>query len=208
MAAYKRYSRRRDLRRHAASVLAATVAAALLADRLLSLPPAFALPSAAGLALLGAAVFPLASLGLHREAQWLWSAAPHPGRAAALAALIAGTLLAAGLLAAALTPLALVFPVGLGGYALLLPATAVAFAGAALAAALVPWQSERIFEQMAAFAVLAAATAGGWAVVSVALRAGASIGIGELPAVALAVCAFVLSAYVVSALLAARENVT
>ena len=102
--------------------------------------------------LLGAAVVPLAAPALDRRAEWLWRTTPPPRTtlallhaliALALGLVVAAIGVAAALVAAPVDP-TLALPLAVG---------AVVVLGAALlAGSLVPWGSDRLAEQLGAYA--------------------------------------------------------
>jgi hypothetical protein len=146
-----RYARRRELRRQAvaACVLAASGAAAL---RGAGVPHQVAALFGGSTALLGAAVVPVAAPGLDRRGEWLWRSAPWPRSALALlhglvALTLAATVAATGAgLSLAVAPVAVPFVLPL---AVAMP---VVLGAALLAGAVVPWRSDRLAEQLGAYA--------------------------------------------------------
>jgi hypothetical protein len=184
--ALKRYGRWPELRRAgwAAAVLAGGGGLLLVAH-----VGAVAVSLVGPLAVLGAAIFPLASAGIDREAEWLWRSAPvRRSRLAAAATLAAVALGLAHVL------------VGVGpaaawarapGSTLLQVAGAAVFvlAAAAIAGALVPWRSERPAEELATCAAFLGVAGGLWLTLGRAvdvLGGGTLVNVAMLAAVALA----------------------
>jgi hypothetical protein len=189
-AAVARLARADELRRQAVvAVLAAGVGAVLL--RALGLPEAVVVLPAAATGILGAAVLPLAAAGLDRRAEWLLRSAPRSRRSLALAsaaaALVAGTVVAVGACAAAVSATQAIPPRALT-LALL---ACMVFGAALLAGAIVPWRASRAFEQLgsfAAFAVLAAALSLALAHIAPIVHADSGAGAVVLASSALAAC--------------------
>jgi len=159
--ALARYARRRDLRRQAAAGVAVAVAGAL-ALRVVGVLDVAAAFGAFG-AVLGAAIVPLAAPGADRAAEWLWRAAPASRRSLAFvfggvalalgaAVALAGAL---GALAAAPAPPARLLP--------LAAVLALVLATGLLAGAVVPWRSDRLGEQLGAYAAFGVVAAVVWA---------------------------------------------
>lgn len=157
----QRYARRRELRRQvaAACVLAVAGAAAL---RVIGTPKQVAVLSAGATALLGAAVVPLAAAGIDRRTEWLWRAVPRRGLE--LAALHGVVALALGFVVAAIGVVGsiAVAPVS-PTVALPLAVGAVVILGAAfLAGSLVPWRSDRLADQLGAYAAFGVVLSALW----------------------------------------------
>ena len=185
-----RYVRRRELRRQAAAacVLAVAGAAAL---RVIGAPNQIAVLSAGSTALLGAAVVPLAAPGIDRCTGWLWNSAPRRG--VQLAALHGSVALALGLAVAGL---------GVGGSLAVAPVSpvialplvvgaAVMLGAALLAGSLVPWRSDRLADQLGAYAAFGVVFSTLWFVLArAASLVGAEHGAraGALALAALACC--------------------
>ena len=188
--ALARYVRRRELRRQVLAALALTAVGALVL-RLTGVPRAAGALLAGSTALLGAAVVPLAATGLDRPGAWLWRASPASrARVAArneAAALVAGACVAAAGFGVALA-LEPVPPVTLAPLA---AAALVVLGAALLAGALVPWRSERLAEQLGAYAAFAAVLTALWLALAHAaplVRAEHGARAGALAAVTLVCC--------------------
>jgi hypothetical protein len=187
-AALVRLARADELRRQAAiAVLAAGVGGVLL--RAFGIPASMVALPASATGILGAAVLPLASVGLDRRADWLLRGAPRTRRSLALASaaagLLAGTVVAVGACAAAA---AATQAIPARGFALA-PLTCMLFAAAVLAGAIVPWRASRALEQLgsfAAFAVVAAALSFALARIAPVVHADSGVGAAILGATTLA----------------------
>jgi hypothetical protein len=188
----KRYSRRPELRRHAAAVLAVAGLGGLVLVGLLSVDAAVAVVAAGGVGALGAAVLPLSCGGVDREAEWLWRSSPQPRAATALASAVAALALAAVVTAGALAPATVAEHAALSTYLSLGVAVAIVFSAALLAGALVPWRSDRVADQVVSYAALAAATLALWLALSAAARRVVAAGIPSV-AVGAAVVALALA---------------
>jgi hypothetical protein len=156
-----RYARRRELHRQAAAacVLAVAGAAAL---RLIGVPNQVAVSFAGATALLGAAVVPLAAPGIDRSTEWLWRSVPrrrpqlaavHGVVAVALGLCVATTGVAASIAVAPVSPTA-VLPLAVGA--------AVVLGAALLAGSVVPWRSDRLADQLGAYAAFGLVLSGLW----------------------------------------------
>lgn len=159
VAGLKRHSRRPELRRHAGVVVASTSGGGFLATAVLASPPAFTLLFGAGLAVLGAALFPLAAAGLDQGASWLWASVPQRGFTLAVATLLSAVTVGAAVVCASLAPLAVAFPASVRSYAALVAPAFIAFGAALLAGAVVPWHPDRVLDQLASLAFVGVATA-------------------------------------------------
>jgi hypothetical protein len=185
-----RYARRRELRRQAAAacVLAVAGAASL---RAIGTPNQVAVLLGGSTVLLGAAVVPLAAPGVDLRTRWLWRSAPR--RAVELTALHGGVALALGFVVAAIGVAGslAVAPVA-PAVALPLAVGAVVVLGAAfLAGSLVPWQSDRLADQLAGYAAFGVVLSALWfALARGASLVGAEHGVqaGALALAALAGC--------------------
>jgi len=186
--ALKRYSRRTELRRASRTAAAAAGAGGLL----LSVHAgAGAVPLVGMLAVLGAAVVPLAAAGVDREAEWLWRVSPPPRAATAAAGSLAAIAAALLLVAAGVGPAAAWSRAP--AQALLQVAGLAAFllAAASVAGALVPWRSDRPAEELGSFAALVAVAAVLWYALGHAVEAlGGGTGVSAA-ALAAALCAAV-----------------
>lgn len=156
-----RYGRRRELRRQvaAACVLAVAGAATL---RVTGVPSQVAVSFAGATALLGAAVVPLAAPGIDRRAEWLWRSAPR--RRSQLAVLHGGVGLTLGL-AVAVIGIAASFAAAPVSPSVALPlgvAAVVVLGAALLAGSLVPWRSDRLTDQLGAYAAFGAVLSALW----------------------------------------------
>jgi hypothetical protein len=194
-----RYARRRELRRQALATLALTAASAI-ALRVVGTPRASGLLLAGSSALLGAAVVPLAAPGLDLRARWLFCSAPASRVAVAArnasAALVAGASVSTvGLgLALAVEPDSprVLAPLGAGALLVL--------GSASLAGALVPWRSERLIEQLGAYAAFAVLLVAGWAALArFAAVAGAERGVAAFGLVAAAFACCVVGSVAICA---------
>jgi hypothetical protein len=156
-----RYARRRELRRQAAAAFALALGGAV-ALRATGVPNQVTVFFGGATALLGAAVVPLAAPGIDRRAEWLWRSAPVARAKLAFVhgviALVLGLVLAAIGVAGSLA-VAPVKPT----MALPLAAGAVVVLGAALlAGAIVPWRSDRLAEQLGAYATFGVVLSALW----------------------------------------------
>jgi hypothetical protein len=177
VAAFRRYGRRRDLRRHAVVVIAVSATAAAAVTGALPAPPALTLVLVGGTAVFGAAIVPLAAHGLDREAEWLWRAAPQPRAAVAVAGAVAALVLGTLVLAAAIVPVGLVLGAPLVSYLQVGAAAVVAFAAALACGSAVPWRSDRIVDQLGGFGALAVLTPALWVALARIVRAAATAGL-------------------------------
>jgi hypothetical protein len=146
-----RYARRRELRQQTAAACALAIAGSV-ALRATGAPNEVTALFGGSTALLGAAVVPLAAPGLDRRAEWLWRSTPVPraelallyGIIALVLGLVAAAVGVAGpLVVAPVTP-AFVLPLAVGAVVLL--------GAGLLAGSLVPWRSDRLAEQLGAYA--------------------------------------------------------
>lgn len=187
----KRLFRRRELRLHVASVLLLAGGGALAVEHALGLPPVSALVLAALVGLLGAALLPLASGGIEREAEWLWRVAPRRRGSLAAASAAGALALGAVVVAAAVTP-ALVLAGPSANLVLgLLAAAGVVLGAATLAAAVVPWRRDRLPDQLVSYVAFGVAAAGAWLAAGRAARALEAAGAAPRAAAGVAI-AFVL----------------
>ncbi|MHB8641983.1 MAG: hypothetical protein ACYDA3_03730 [Gaiellaceae bacterium] len=171
-----RYARRPDLRRQCGAACSLAVVGAI-ALRLADAGGAAAL-FGGFIAVVGAAVLPLAAPGLDRGAEWLWRTTPASRCVLALAfgaaAFALGTVVAlvgaAGAFATGPVPVSRVVP--------LVAVLALVLASALLAGALVPWRAERLGEQLGAYAAFGICAGALWfALAHVAQLLGAEHGL-------------------------------
>jgi hypothetical protein len=167
----------------------AVAGAAML--RAIGVPNQVAVLFAGATALLGAAVVPLAAPGIDRRTDWLWRSVPRPRlELAARHGVVALTLglgvAAVGVIGSlALAPVAptVVLPLAAGA--------AVVLGASLLAGSLVPWRSDRVADQLGAYAAFGAVLSILWcALARTALLVGAEHGVraGVLALGALACC--------------------
>jgi hypothetical protein len=157
--ALKCYGRRPELRRAGwAAAAAVGLGGLVMAVRL---GPA-AVPFAGALAVLGGTVVPLAAVGIDREAEWIWRAAPVPRwQTAAVASL--GALVLGGSLVLVGTAPAAGWARAPGAVLLQVAGAAVfVLAAALIAGALVPWRSDRPGEELATCVALVGVAAALW----------------------------------------------
>lgn len=171
VAALKRYTRRRELRRHACGVTVFAGGGGVLLGVALGVGPEPVVVFSGGLAALGAVAVPLAAAGIDAEAEWLWRAAPGRREALGAAATVAALACGLGVAGAGVAP---VVTWGRPGAWPLLQILAVAvfcLGAAALAGAIVPWRPDRPAEQLASLAAFAAVAGGLWLALSTAATA-------------------------------------
>jgi hypothetical protein len=175
--------RRGEMRAAAAAGLALGLAGAV-AGLLLDAPPALVLAQAAAAPILAGALAPVAAAGLARRGGHVWSIAPagtwRPAVAWSAAALLLHALLVA-VVVGACVPLA---GASAGDAAGALQGAALAGTAGLLAGAVVPWQGDRLGDQLVSLAAFgcAAVLAGG-----LAAAAASPLGAAGLPPVAAAV---------------------
>jgi hypothetical protein len=157
--ALKRYARRTELRRAGRTAAAAAGAGGLL---LAVHAGAGVVPLVGMLAVLGAAVVPLAAVGVDREAEWLWRAAPVPRQATAAVACVAALATALLLVAVGVGPAAAWSRAPAQALLQVVGIAAFVLAAASVAGALVPWRSDRPAEELGSFAALIAVAAVLW----------------------------------------------
>jgi hypothetical protein len=185
-----RYARQPELRRQAAAACVLAVAGAATL-RAVGVPNKGAVLASGTTALLGAAVVPLAAPGLDRRADWLWRSSPRGG--VGLAALSGGVAVTLGFVVAVLGAAGALAAAPVSPpAALALAAGAVVTLGAGfLAGSLVPWSSDRLADQLAAYAAFAVVLSVLWfALARTAPLVGAAHGLraGALAVAALACC--------------------
>ena len=203
--ALKRYGRRRELRRHTVAVVALAAGGGLLLRALLRTPAEATLALATGIAAFGAAVVPLAALGLDRECEWFWRTCPRRrsaiGAAGAAAALAAG----AAVVVAAVAPVLAAAPVPAAQAARLGPPVLLTLACGLVAGAAVPWRSDRLADQLASYGALVVAITLASLGAGRAVSAAGGWGVPEATASNLAVCLFGVLGVAVSAAAGARR---
>jgi hypothetical protein len=150
----KRIGRRSELRAHVVAAVVLPAAAAYTLALLLNVRGEALLGFGAALALTAVAVLPSVALGLQHEQSWLVRSAPQ-GRACSACSAGAGGMLAGGAILAAVATVTA--PVAHGDPSAFLQiesAAAFVLGCGAIAGALVPWRSDRVLQQLAAFGAL------------------------------------------------------
>ena len=155
LVAVKQLGRRPELRRTVGGAGVAAVAGAALFGYGLGGGNDLSFILAAGAALLGCAVIPIAAYGIRQESAWLFDVAPGKKLKRDVAAAFAAFVLAFAVLVIELGLIWLAAPVIWSQVVPILGAAFVLFGAGLVIGAIVPWRSDRIIEQLAAFMALA-----------------------------------------------------
>lgn len=198
-----RVARRRELRQQAMLVAASTIGGALLLRSVVPASLEFVFVFCATTAIIGAAVSPLAVVGLDARGQWFWGTVPISRRRRAVSSHASALFAGLAILVVACAPVAVLAgpaPQALIDVAVL---ASVVFAAALIAGALLPWKEGSGSEQMVSYAIFMVAAGICWMGLGWLGRQAVGQGLPEaavgaaLPA--FAVCAGIaLSAHLVS----------